>query len=168
MRLPWSRSALLATGLSAITACTHDAQPTAGFSPVGNWVAEDIMGAGVIDNLQTTLSFMGPVEIMVCFQDTPDVQPPCPPISLPPQEINVTGFGGCNRYSGSAMLDPVSLSFGAVAATKMACLVEAANNQETRFFEALTHVTGWREENDVLYLTDTNGTTVIRLSRLEG
>jgi len=123
-----------------LTACASEA-PAVSASPLGNWVAEDIMGAGVIDNLQTTLTLT---------------------------DTNVTGFGGCNRYNGSAAIEGMSLTLGAVAATRMACVVEAANNQETRFFEALTHVTGWRVENDLLYLTDAGGMTVIRLSRLDG
>jgi heat shock protein HslJ len=123
-----------------LAACAADA-PAQSESPLGDWVAEDILGGGVIDDLQTTLTLT---------------------------ETSVTGFGGCNRFNGSATLTGESIALGPVAATRMACAAEAANNQEVKFFDALTQVATWRIENGLLYLDDDNGMNVIRLSRLEG
>ena len=77
---------------------------------VGMWLVEDIGGAGVIDNAQTTIGF----------------------------EANgaVLGSGGCNRYRTRAKIGKARLTFSPAASTKKAC-VPALMDQETRFFAAL-------------------------------
>ncbi|MFP6559792.1 META domain-containing protein [Paraburkholderia sp. B3] len=50
-----------------------------------------------------------------------------------------SGFSGCNRYSGSYTLKNGLLSFGPLAATRMAC-VGAGGDIEGAYLDALTHI----------------------------
>lgn len=75
-----------------------------------SWRLEDLAGKGVVDRTQTTLTF------------GPDDQ--------------VSGSGGCNRFTGRYERHGDSLSFGPLAATRMAC-PDAVMNQETGFFAVL-------------------------------
>ncbi len=86
-------------------------------SPAGRWLAEDIGGGGVLDRVQTTLEI------------APDG--------------GISGSGGCNRFTGKAILSGASLSIGPVASTRMAC-TPAAMAQEARFFKVLEQAKGWR------------------------
>lgn len=102
------------------------------------WVAEDITGRGVVDRLQSTITFGA--------------------------DGRAYGSGGCNRFTGGYTLDGTSLRIGQMAQTNMAC-VEAAMDQEQRFHQALGAVRGFRIENGILHLTDDRGATVLRLAR---
>ena len=106
-------------------------------SPAGSWLAEDIRGGGVIDNLQTTLEIAS--------------------------DGSVSGTGGCNRYFGKAEIDEASIAFGPLGSTKMAC-APAVMDQEQKFFDALTEVAGWHlESTGHLVLLDTDGKPLVRL-----
>ena len=74
------------------------------------WRLEDLAGAGVVDRVQATLEF--------------------------PSEGRASGNGSCNRFNGVVTIDGSSIQFGGIAATRKAC-VEAAMNQEERYFAAL-------------------------------
>ena len=74
------------------------------------WRLDDLAGRGVIDNSHVTIEFL------------PDG--------------NVTGSGGCNRYSGSATLKGPQITFTPLASTMMACAPELMD-QEMRFYAAL-------------------------------
>jgi putative lipoprotein len=115
------------------------AQPTL----VGpTWVAEDIDQQGVIDNLQSHVTF------------TP--------------EGRVQGSGGCNAFTGSYTLEGDRLEIGTaggqLAATLKAC-PEAVMNQEARFTDALGRVQHWRLENGLLGLLDAERAPILRLWR---
>jgi heat shock protein HslJ len=77
---------------------------------IGEWRFEDLDGQGVPDGPVATLR----VET----------------------EGRATGFGGCNRYSGGYLLTGEGLSFGPMAATRMACH-PAAMDLERSVFDAL-------------------------------
>ncbi len=105
----------------------------------GTWLVEDIQSRGVMDYLQTTLQVSN--------------------------GGGVSGFGGCNRYFGDAEIDGEEIRFGALGSTRMAC-PEAVMDQESRFFAALELVRRWRvEPTGLLHLLDSEGATIIRLSR---
>lgn len=78
----------------------------------------------------------------------------------------VSGNGGCNRYGGSAKFDDYSLQFGALAATRMACLDAGAMDQEDRLFAAFEATHSFRKEGDELVLLDVEGKETIRLKPL--
>lgn len=107
----------------------------------GRWLAEDIGGGGVIDNLQTVLEI------------APDGR--------------VSGSGGCNRIGGRAIIRGQSVSFGHLAGTTMAC-APAILNQETKFLETLRTVRRWRIDaaRGKLILMDRNGRPVVVLARM--
>jgi putative lipoprotein len=102
------------------------------------WLAEDIANKGVVDRVQTTLKI---------------------------ENGRVAGRGGCNRYTGAATIQGASLTFGAVAATRMAC-PPAVMEQETRFFRMLEQVRGFAFDRTLLLLKDAAGQTLARFSAL--
>lgn len=110
-------------------------------SPVGRWLAEDIRGGGVIDNLQSVLEISA--------------------------DGGVTGSGGCNRMRGQAVILGASLTFGAMAGTRMACS-PAVMDQESKFLSALEVVRSFRVDlqQHKLFLLDAAGQTVMRLSAM--
>lgn len=69
----------------------------------------------------------------------------------------VSGFGGCNRYTGSVTIaDASRLTFGAMASTRMAC-AGAAGAIESAFLATLSTVTAYRVSAGSLELRDANG-----------
>ncbi len=110
-------------------------------SPAGRWLAEDIRGRGVIDNLQSVLEISG--------------------------DGAVSGSGGCNRLHGQATISGASLAFGAIASTRMAC-PPAVMDQESKFLSALQAARSFRvdPQQRKLFLLDAAGQTVMRLSSL--
>ncbi|WP_181702853.1 META domain-containing protein [Chthonobacter albigriseus] len=81
-------------------------------------------------------------------------------------EGKVSGFSGCNRFSGPMRVQADRLDFGPMAATKMACLDAAANEAERVFLQALTRqVKTWAIENGRLLLRDASGAVVIEAGR---
>jgi putative lipoprotein len=104
------------------------------------WVAEDIGGRGVIDDLQSHITFTA--------------------------EGQAHGFSGCNNVTGGYTLDGATLVLGPLASTKKAC-PPAIMNQETHFHQALSKVRGYRFENGLLILLDAESVLVMRLWRRE-
>lgn len=107
----------------------------------GAWLAEDINGGGVIDNLQTTLEIGA--------------------------DGKVSGNGGCNRFSGSATIEGDKIIFGDLASTMMAC-TEAAMDQEMKFHAALAAARSFRidAEQRKLFLDDAAGKVVAQFSAM--
>ena len=106
------------------------------------WRLEDLAGAGVMNRVQTTLEFLS--------------------------DGQVSGSGGCNRFSGSYQRQGDALSFGPIAATRMAC-PEAVMNQETAFLAVLESVASyqWTAEG-FLVLHPADGGAPTRLIAVEG
>ena len=105
---------------------------------LGNWLVEDISGRGVIDTLQSTLSFDA--------------------------NGRVYGMGGCNRFTGAIKSSGDGLSFGPLAATQMAC-PPAIADQESRYFSALAAVRKARVDGAFLILGAADGTQLVKLTR---
>lgn len=76
-------------------------------------------------------------------------------------EKRMQGFAGCNRMSGPYESAGTSLRFGAVIATKMACM--DPSNPEDAFLRALIATTRWNIAGKQLELYDSAGTVVARL-----
>ena len=106
-----------------------------------SWLAEDIDGRGVIDMLQSTLTFES--------------------------DVRVIGMGGCNAFFGTAKLDGENLELGPLGSTRMAC-AESIMDQESHFFAALETARRYRldPETDLLYFTNAQDDTILRFSRL--
>jgi len=120
-----------ATSVSMVAA---DTVPT---ELVGTWLAEDIGGRGVMDDLQTTL------------------------------EINddgtYSGFAGCNSYTGIFNLKGDVITFGPAGATRKMC-VPAVMDQETKFFDALKTGLSWTIEDTKLVLVKSDSSLALRLA----
>ena len=104
-----------------------------------NWLAEDIKGGGVIDNVQSTVSFAS--------------------------GGRVTGSGGCNRLFATATIAGDTLMFGGVGTTRMAC-APALMDQEQKFLGALAATKVFRFDGPYLKFYDGNGAELIRFTEL--
>jgi len=74
------------------------------------WLLEDLGGAGVIDNIQSTLTF--------------------------PEAGKTAGNGSCNRFFGPAEIIGSAIKLGPLGSTRMACPM-AVMNQEAKYIDAL-------------------------------
>ncbi len=106
----------------------------------GTWLAEDIAGKGVIDDLQTTL----------------EIKP----------DGSYGGNGGCNTYRGKLKVQNGNIAFAPAAATRKMC-APAVMDQEQKFFDALGTVTSWKLENGILHLTGKDGAPALRLAEMK-
>lgn len=135
---------LLALTLSAVVAllaaCSTPAEspPPAADLTGTTWVAEAIDGQGVLDQVRSTLAF-----------DAVD---------------RVSGSGGCNRFFGPVRIDGVTIAFGPLASTRMAC-PPPLDAQEQRFFATLDRVRAFRRDGSVLVLKDDGDRELVRLIR---
>jgi heat shock protein HslJ len=84
-----------------------------------------------------------------------------PSFKLDSSELRVTGFAGCNRFTGRFVLEGTQLSFSQVASTRRTCLNE--DDIEPRFLKALDDVRGWRLEAGQLVLLAKDGKALLRL-----
>ena len=67
-------------------------------------------------------------------------------------EQRVSGYGGCNEFSGPYTQNGASLRFGPLLSTRRACADPALNAQETAYFEALESTTRHSVEGGQLVL----------------
>ncbi|OCP11140.1 MULTISPECIES: META domain-containing protein [unclassified Ensifer] len=104
---------------------------------VGTWLAEDIGGGGVIDDLQSTLEIR--------------------------EDGTYGGMAGCNHFTGTFGLSGSKLTFGPAASTRKMC-VPAVMNQEQKFLEALRSELSWAVEGSKLVLTKAGGEPGIKLA----
>ncbi|MFN3892904.1 MAG: META domain-containing protein [Beijerinckiaceae bacterium] len=105
------------------------------------WLAEDIMGRGVVDRAQSTL------------QPLPDGR--------------VAGSSGCNRFNGKGAVSHGKVEIGPLATTRMAC-PPALMDQETRYLKALAASRRYDiREDGLLRFYDETGALTIRFSRLK-
>jgi len=74
-----------------------------------------------------------------------------PDITFNYETNHVSGFSGCNRYSGSYSIDGNKITFGPLASTKMMCR-EDANKIEQSMLHILSIATGFSFENNILTL----------------
>src|SRR5262249_27106222 len=72
--------------------------------------------------------------------------------------LQVSGSGGCNRFTGGFTLEGDRLHFGHLAGTMMACL--KGMEQEQRFLEALSRVERYRIRGEQLELLAADGTAL--------
>ncbi|HQU68862.1 MAG TPA: YbaY family lipoprotein [Albidovulum sp.] len=110
-------------------------------APEGRWLAEDILGGGVLDRVETRLEIGA--------------------------DGGVAGSSGCNAISGTAMIAGDSIKFGPIAATRKAC-VPAVGDQEQKFFKALGLTGRWHydAQRQKLTLSGQGGRTLMVLARI--
>jgi len=104
------------------------------------WMIEEIAGERVLGRTKLTLSIAS--------------------------DRRAGGGGGCNNWFAEALFDGPALSFGAVAATRMACGPNVME-QETALFTALESVTGYALDGKRLTLLGEDGAPLLRLRRAQ-
>jgi putative lipoprotein len=131
-----ARAVALVAGIGLLMS----ANATAADRLVGRaWLAEDIQGGGVIDNVQSKVVFEAGGK--------------------------VTGSGGCNRLFGMAKIAGASLAFGSIGTTRMAC-APAVMHQESKFLSALAATRTFRFDGPYLKFYDGAGVERIRFTEL--
>ena len=68
----------------------------------------------------------------------------------------VSGYGGCNQFSGPYTQSGASLRFGPLVSTRRACVEPGLNEQETAYFAALESTTRYSIEGGQLLLYSGN------------
>jgi len=77
-----------------------------------------------------------------------DARPPF--VSINGDKTRISGFSGCNRFSGELKVEGLSLSLGPLAGTRMACAQGGA--LEERFLRVLGQVDHYMQDAGYLYL----------------
>ncbi len=86
------------------------------------------------------------------------------PITLKIEEGKVAGSGGCNRYFGGVTFPKDGeLKFGAIGATKRAC-IGPGMPQESKYFTTLAKMTKYRVNESVLTMENADGTLGLQFS----
>jgi heat shock protein HslJ len=106
--MPYPETAEVRLGSRRLTGC--GGEPSALLQ--GEWIVEDIGGAGIVESSRITLAFDGSA---------------------------LGGEASCNRYATSFVIGGEGVSVGQIAATKRMC-PEVLMEQELRFFRALDKV----------------------------
>lgn len=89
---------------------------------------------------------------------------PAPTLVLSSSQRRASGNTGCNQFSGEYELDRATLRFGAMIATRRACIEPAFNQREHLLLQALTETRTWQITADTLILMGATG----QLARFEG
>ena len=77
----------------------------------------------------------------------------------------LSGSGGCNRFTATYEIDSERISIGPVASTRKACPEpEGVMDQEQQYFQALENATTYRLSSDRLELRDDNGSLQVAFS----
>jgi heat shock protein HslJ len=95
-------------------------------TPEGEWVLATLNGANTLPDVTVTLNIDGD---------------------------SVSGFSGCNHFSGKADIKGRQIQLNELSMTLMACLDELVNQQEADFFIALNLVDTWQVADDRLTLS---------------
>jgi heat shock protein HslJ/uncharacterized membrane protein len=128
----------------ALSACQTAAPAGAARSPADvplsgtSWIAEDIDGGGVLEAVQSTLTFES--------------------------DERIVGLAGCNSYFAPIQLSGTTLRSGAIGSTRRAC-PPPVMSQERLFLGALAAVTAFRREDRTLLLVDATDRVRVRLTR---
>jgi putative lipoprotein len=85
-----------------------------------------------------------------------------PNLMMSSGQKRVSGFGGCNRFTGSYTLQGDQLKFGQLAGTMMACV--EGMDQEQAFYKALGSASAWRITEQQLELLDASGKSLATFS----
>jgi putative lipoprotein len=81
------------------------------------------------------------------------------------EDMRAGGRGGCNSWFSEVALGDETLSFSAVAATRMACLSDQQTAEEKAFFDVLAATRFWRIDEESLILADANGAELATFSK---
>ena len=77
----------------------------------------------------------------------------------------VSGNASCNRFTGTVKVSGSSITFGPLSATRMACMSEAANAQETAYLKALNDAERFALEGATLQIFSKGQASPLRFAR---
>ena len=80
-------------------------------------------------------------------------------------EGRVSGFAGCNRFSGTARINGTDIAVGKLATTRMACAGPSMAS-EVDYLRALVKVTKFDLSNAGLVLSDADGKPLLMFARI--
>jgi heat shock protein HslJ len=103
------------------------------------WRLGDLAGVAAIPGVEATLEF--------------------------PEAGKAGGRGSCNRFFGTVEISGESIQFGPLAATKMACMDAAANQQETKYLAALQAAERFAFDGPALLVYPRGGGAPLRFVR---
>jgi heat shock protein HslJ len=89
--------------------------------------------------------------------DAPVAVLPTAPITLVFSDQGIGGSAGCNQYFGSFQFDVSTITFSDIGSTLMACVDQAAMDQETAYLEALRTATAYQITDGQLQITYNGG-----------
>jgi heat shock protein HslJ len=89
-----------------------------------------------------------------------------PYLLFQPQDGRVTGYSGCNEFTGNYVVQGNLLSFGVFGMTRRYC-ADASGDVEQVFLGVLSKVRSWRVEQQMLLITD-GDRTLARLRQEQG
>jgi heat shock protein HslJ len=104
-----------------------------------SWKLEDLGGTPALPGVGVTLEF--------------------------PEIGKASGRASCNRFMGTVEIAGSSIEFGPLAATKMACIDDAANAQEVRYLDALQKAERFAFDGPALLLYSTGMDRPLRFAR---
>jgi heat shock protein HslJ len=107
---------------------TKSAPSAAPFSLAGTeWILQDLAGTPAVADSKATLAF--------------------------PEMGRAAGNASCNRFTGSVEIGSGTIKFGQLASTRMACMNETVNAQETNYLKALGAATryAWQDPYLLIY-----------------
>lgn len=142
MRPPHLR-ALFWVALSSLLACV----PGRGALNASSELAE-------LENVEWTLIELDRAAIAATSR-------PAPTLKLSSKERRVSGFAGCNRYTGGYELKADQVTFSAIATTRMAC---PEPTPEASLLKALGDTASWKVVGRTLELSDATPTVRSRWS----
>lgn len=87
-----------------------------------------------------------------------------PVITFSPQQNQVTGNTGCNRFLGKLFKENNNITFQNIGTTKMAC---DDNGLEQAFLQTLETVASYQVVENILMLIDNQGNTLLKASHIE-
>jgi heat shock protein HslJ len=133
---------LLAAGCASQPAATTETRPVQ--SPAvdlagTSWKLVDLGGTPTLPGVEVTLEF--------------------------PEAGKASGRASCNRFMGSVEISGTSIKFGPLAATKMACIDDAANAQEVRYLDALQKAERFAFDGSALRIDSTGTERPLRFVR---
>ena len=76
----------------------------------------------------------------------------------------VSGSGGCNRFSGKVVMAGAEVRFGPLASTRMMCIA-SPQGQEDKYFRALEAARTIKRDGDALLLLDGAGQPLVRFAK---
>lgn len=80
------------------------------------------------------------------------------PLTAVFEDGEMSGFGGCNNFSGKYTLDGANLKIGPLLSTRKACIGNDIMQRETDYLIALESVTSFTVKDGVLSLVFSDGT----------